>query len=156
MISPLLSKLAAWLGWILLLAAVWAVALAFVARGTAQLRSERGAAIASQRSLAVSDFDARLSALQRENNRLRNDLTRVPELKAAAAQLRTELAAQESKTAQLWTGESNVLQTAIEQKQRELVEIRQWSSEWHTARQREAAEERLAEKAKQPTADPRK
>jgi len=44
---------------------------------------------------------------------------------------------------------------SIEQQKRELAEVHQWSSDWELAKQREAAETRLAEKAASPR-QPRK
>jgi hypothetical protein len=141
-------KIAAWRKLIFAGATVWAIALLLVARSTSKLREQSGRhSVLSVE--ARTDEDPRVAALQQENSRLQSELKNVPDLQAAIAQLRNENDEQERKSRALWAGQSNALQAAIEQKQRELAEFGQWSTQWHKAEQEKAAEERLAERAKQ-------
>ena len=156
MISPLLTRIVAWRKWIYLGAAVWTIALFFVARGTAHLRSHTHPPAQSQTGPSEDESARQLSALKQENIRLQSELKKLPELTAAAAELREQLAPQQNKNNALWTAQSNALQTAIEQQKRDLAEVHRWSSNWHTAKQRAWAASRLAEKASALAADPEK
>jgi hypothetical protein len=156
MISPFLTKLAACRYWIYLAAAAWTIPLFFIARGTAHLRHDTPSVLESRLDIADNTNADQLSALRQENTRLQNELKKLPELTAAADQLREQIASPKSANAALWTAQSNALQTAIGQQKRELAEIYQWSSAWEMTKQREAAQARLAEKASQLAADSEK
>lgn len=151
MISPIFSKVTAWRKWIFLALVAWALALALVARSTANLRRHQRGALQSQPDSASDDFATRLHGIQQENSRLQSELKTLPELKARAAQLQNEI--QANKDATPWAAQSNTLQASIMQKQQEIAEISRWSSEWHKAKQREAAQARLLEKAKESSVD---
>src|SRR5690242_14167276 len=143
MISPILSKFAAWRRWIFIAAILWSVVLVFVAKSTAGFRKFQRYTYESQLAAETENLAADLRELQKEKSRLQSELEKIPELSAAAAQLRNQVDAQRKKDAAAWAAKSNLLESAIEQKQRELAEITQWSSEWHTAKEFEAAQTRL-------------
>jgi hypothetical protein len=151
MMSPFFSKVTAWRKWIFLALVAWAIGLALVAWSTANLRRHQRGALQSQPVSAPADFATRLQGIQQENSRLQSELKTLPELKARAAQLQNEI--QANKNATLWPAQSNTLQAAILLKQQEIAEISHWSSEWHKAKQREAAQARLLEKAKETSLD---
>src|ERR1051325_4675787 len=152
MIAPVLSKLAATRKWIFLAAVAWMMVLVLVARSTAKLRARQPGPEGSERGVVAEDLDPQLLKLRRENDRLQNELKKLPELSATVAQLQN--ISPTNKQSALWAGQSNALQAAIEQKQRELAELHQWSSDWQKAQQLEAAQARLAEKAKESSANP--
>ena len=156
MISPFLRKLAARHKWIYITAAVWTVALLFVAHSTAHLRRHAHSMSDSSADLAEDDSSNQLSTLQQENTRLETELEKLPELTTVAAQLREKLTPDQAKNTAIWSAQSNSLKTAIEQQKRELSEVYKWSADWHTSKQREEAQARLAEKVTALATDPDK
>lgn len=156
MISPFLTKIAALRKWIYLGAAAWTFALVFIARGTGHLRQHTQSALEPRSGLPENNARDELAALRQENGRLQNELEKLPELSARAAQLKKKFSPGENANGDLWTAQSNSIQSAIEQQKRALAEVYQWSSEWHKAKQREEAQARLAERASDVSADPDK
>src|SRR4051794_37944862 len=152
MSSDLYLRIAARRRWVIAIAAAWTIALLLVARSTAKLKEQSGRRSALSMEARTAE-DPRFATLQQENSRLQSELKNVPELQATIAQLRNETDEQERKSSSLWAGRSNALQTAIEQKQKELAEISQWSAQWHQAEEKKAADERFAEKAKEGPVD---
>ncbi len=154
MISSFFLKPGARRKWIFVTAVAWTIGLALVARGTAKLRQrDREYSVKAQRDLRSDESNTRLQKIQQENSRMHEELKKLPDLNAEVAELKKKAVNGEEKEVALWASQSSTLQAAIEQKQRELAEVGQWSSEWQKAKQREAAEARLEEKAKEAPAD---
>jgi len=143
-------KLAAALKWILITAALLAVALVFIAKGTAHMREQTRRNITAL--MADDSADAPFKLLREENERLKSELRKVPELTAAAGRMRKQLLAPATNDS-AWTVKTNAIHFAIEQKKNELAELSRWQHERQTAEQQEAARARLVEKAQEAQID---
>ena len=89
----------------------------------------------------------RLELIQRENVRLKKDLSEIPLLQAEARRLENALAEQSARASEVWSAHSNQLQSAIEQSRRNISEIETWEKEKTLAEIRQRAAARLAQKA---------
>jgi DNA repair exonuclease SbcCD ATPase subunit len=147
MISALTHFLASRWKAFLILCAMCMLALGVVAKRTHALTAEnRRLALTGQPPISVSKPSA-LAPLLEENDRLRSELKKVPELKAAIQKLRGETDDDQSEQAGVWHSYSNRIHAAIGEKQRQLQELRAWAKERDAAEKRAAAARRLEERA---------
>jgi len=112
--------------------------------------------IASSADLAGNDTADQLSALQQENSRLQIELKNSPKLTAAAAQLREQLAPSKTKMPQFGLPNPTLSRQPSNNKSASWPKSINGPPIGELAKQREAAETRLAEKASQPSANPEK
>jgi hypothetical protein len=153
--SGFVSFLAARWKTVLWCAVACLTSLSFLVQQMRKLDEEnRRLALQMSSSDAISGSLQRLAILEKENEQLRADLGMIPNLVATRDRLRNELIQQETRKTHAWVGASNVIIAAIAQKSEEISEIYRLSAEEQRRKAREAAEQRLAEKATEESQEP--